>query len=171
MGNSKSSSSGDPSLLSYSQNVEDNDYVPVKPSKIKHHHSSLDKLHSLSIKEESSPPLGVHTVVMRSKPRSQTVLSTVGSSSSTEAYEARRKTFMESLSQSVDKVTSSDSLTRRITNVTPSDGALDVSVDCTVRVHFDKDVKSVNANKLFEVSMFLQLNGIRGLIFNKQHLF
>ena len=148
MGNSKSSSSGDPSLLSYSQNIEENEYIPTKPSKIKHHHSSLDKLHSLSIKEDSSPPL---VVVMRSKPRSQTVLSTVGSS--TETYEARRKTFMESLSQSVDKVTSSDSLTRRITSVAPSDGALDVSVDCTVRVQFDKDVKTVNANKLFEVSM------------------
>ena len=150
MGNSKSSSSGDPSLLSYSQNIEENEYIPTKPSKIKHHHSSLDKLHSLSIKEDSSPPLGVN-VVMRSKPRSHTVLTTVGSS--TEAYEARRKTFMESLSQSVDKVISSDSLTRRITSVTPSDGALDVSVDCTVRVQFDKDVKTVNANKLFEVSM------------------
>lgn len=152
MGNSKSSSSGDPSLLSYSQNVEENEYIPTKPSKIKHHHSSLDKLHSLSIKEDSSPPLGGNLVVMRSKPRSQTVLTTVGSS--TEAYEARRKTFMESLSHSVDKVTSSDSLTRRITSVTPSDGALDVSVDCTVRVQFDKDVKTVNVNKLFEVSMF-----------------
>ena len=152
MGNSKSSSSGDPSLLSYSQNVEENEYIPTKPSKIKHHHSSLDKLHSLSIKEDSSPPLGGNLVVMRSKPRSQTVLTTIGNSS-TEAYEARRKTFMESLSQSVDKVTSSDSLTRRITSVAPSDCALDVSVDCTVRVQFDKDVKTVNANKLFEVSM------------------
>ena len=151
MGNSKSSSSGDPSLLSYSQNVEENEYIPTKPSKIRHHHSSLDKLHSLSIKEDSSPPLGGNFVVMRSKPRSQTVLSTVGSS--TEAYEARRKTFMESLSHSVDKVASSDSLTRRVTSVTPADGALDVSVDCTVRVQFDKDVKTVNANKLFEVSM------------------
>lgn len=154
MGNSKSSSSGgDPSLLSYSQHVEENDYVPAKSSKTKHHHSSLDKLHSLSIREEPSPPPAQHVVVMRSKPRSQTVLSTIGSngSSSTEAYEARRKTFMESLSHSMDKVTS-DSLTRRITNVTPVDGAQDVPVDCTVRIQFDKDVRTVNINKLFEVS-------------------
>lgn len=150
MGN-KSSSGGDPSLLSYSQHIEENDYVPTKASRTKHHHhSSLDKLHSLSIKEEPSPPPVQH-VTMRAKPRSQTVLST---SSSTETYEARRKTFMESLSHSLDK-TSSDSLTRRVTSVLPADGAQEVAVDCTVRVQFDKDVKTVNANKLFEVSMVL----------------
>ena len=147
MGN-KSSSSGDPSLLSYSQHIEENDYGPTKASRTKHHYSSLDKLHSSSIKEEPSPP-PVHHVTMRSKPRSQTVLS---SSSSTEAYEARRKTFMESLSHSVDKLTS-DSLTRRVTSIIPADGAQEVGVDCTVRVQFDKDVKSVNVNKLFEVSL------------------
>ena len=165
MGNSKSTSSGDPSLLSYSQNIEEYEYAPTaKPSKIKHHHSSLDKLHSLSIREEPSPPMGVHNIVMRSKPRSQTVLTTVGSS--TEAYEARRKTFMESLSQSVDKIASSDSLTRRITSVTPADGAVNVPVDCTLRVQFDKDVKSVNVNKLFEVRGVMQLLG--GPISSKQ---
>lgn len=147
MGN-KSSSSGDPSLLSYSQHIEENDYVPTKASRTKHHYSSLDKLHSSSIKEEPSPT-PVHHVTMRSKPRSQTVLS---SNSSTEAYEARRKTFMESLSHSVDKLTS-DSLTRRVTSIIPADGAQEVGVDCTVRVQFDKDVKSVNVNKLFEVSL------------------
>lgn len=154
MGNSKSSSSsGDPSLLSYSQHIEENDYIPAKTSKTKHHHSSLDKLHSTSIKEEPSPP-SVQHVTLRTKPRSQTVLS---GSSSTEAYEARRKTFMESLSQSsMDKATS-DNLTRRITSVIPADGAQDVPVDCTLRVQFDKDVKSVNVNKLFEVSMGLSL--------------
>lgn len=147
MGNSKSSSGGDPSLLSYSQHVEENDYMPTKTSRTKHHHSSLDKL---SIKEEPSPP-PVHHVVMRTKPRSHTVLSSNSSSSSTEAYEARRKTFMESLSQSnMDKATS-DSLTRRVTSVSPADGTQDVPVDCTVRVQFDKDVKTVNINKLFEV--------------------
>ena len=148
MGN-KSSSGGDPSLLSYSQHIEENDYVPTKASRTKHHHSSLDKLHSLSIKEEPSPP-SVQHVTMRAKPRSQTVLSS--SSSSNETYEARRKTFMESLSHSLDKATS-DSLTRRVTSVIPADGAQEVAVDCTVRVQFDKDVKTVNANKLFEVSM------------------
>lgn len=151
MGN-KSSSSGDPSLLSYSQNIEENDYVPTKTSRTKHHHSSLDKLHSLTTKEEPSPPVVPHSVVMRSKPRSQTVLGSVGSSSSsTEAYEARRKTFMESLSHSMDKG-SSDSLTRRTTSVIPPDGAQDIPVDCTIRVQFDKEVRSVNVNKLFEVS-------------------
>lgn len=149
MGN-KSSSGGDPSLLSYSQSIEENEYVPTKASRNKHHHSSLDKLQS-SIKEEPSPPPIQHVVVLRNKPRSQTVLSTIGSSISSEAYEARRKTFMESLSHSLDKGTS-DSLTRRISNISPPDGAKDVAVDCTVRIQFDKDVRTVNVNRLFEVS-------------------
>jgi len=153
MGNSKSSSSGDPSLLSYSQNVEENEYIPIKSSRNKHHHSSLDKLHftSTTTTREEPPPLPAQpAVVMRTKARSHTVLSAIGNSS-TETYEARRKTFMESLSQSMDKGTS-DSLTRRVSSIIPADGAQDVPVDCTVQVQFDKDVKTVNVNKLFEVS-------------------
>ncbi|XP_065919898.1 uncharacterized protein [Dysidea avara] len=125
MGNSKSSNGGgDPSLLSYSPHQE-NDYVPIK-------------------NEDSSPRLP--PPVIRTKPRSQTV-----HGSSTETYEARRRTFMESLSTSSIDKGATDSLTRRIASIQPADGADNVPCDCTVRVQFDKDVKTVNVNKLFEV--------------------
>jgi len=146
MGNSKSSNGGgDPSLLSYSPHQE-NDYVPIKNVKHKHH-GSMDKL-TYSTKEDSSPRLP--PPVIRTKPRSQTVLG-----SSTETYEARRRTFMESLSSSNIDKEATDSLTRRIASIQPADRADSVPCDCTVRVQFDKDVKTVNVNKLFEVSSHL----------------
>jgi len=143
MGNSKSSNGGgDPSLLSYSPHQE-NDYVPIKNGKHKHH-GSMDKL-TYSTKEDSSPKLP--PPVLRTKPRSQTV-----HGSSTETYEARRRTFIESLSSSSIDKGATDSLIRRIASIQPADGADSVPCDCTVRVQFDKDVKTVNVNKLFEVS-------------------
>jgi len=142
MGNSKSSNGGEPPQLSYLPHQE-NDYVPMKNGKHKHH-GSMDKL-TCSTKEDSSPRLP--PPVMRTKPRSQTV-----HGSSTETYEARRKTFMESLSTSSIDKGASDSLARRISSIQPADGADTVPCDCTIRVQFDKDVKTVNVNKLFEVS-------------------
>lgn len=48
----------------------------------------------------------------------------------------------------------SDELSAHVTRITPGNQDTDISLDSKITIFFDRDVKTVNINKLFEVGLY-----------------
>ena len=72
----------------------------------------------------------------------------------------RLSTSDMSSSTSASSGSESDDLTGHVTKITPGNQDTDIPLDAKITVFFDRDVRTVNINKLFEVCGVCVLTGI-----------
>ncbi|XP_003387853.1 PREDICTED: uncharacterized protein LOC100641937 [Amphimedon queenslandica] len=151
MGN-KNSGSIEPSLSGFSQDVEEstnheNSYSrPPMPLPLRMSPPTFPKRSYSVLERQKPPPDAYHTIV------APPIINRTSSVSSPLGGITRPSS---SSSPSVIKTTtespSFDDAADHLLEATPKDGAKDVPLGSKIVVFFDKDVRSVNAAKLFEV--------------------